>query len=49
MVVVYWIRIDVFLFPYLWYIIKYSMKVPGMKNFKDGKETRIFLTRLVIL
>ena len=49
MVVVHWIRNDVYLFPYLWYIIKYSMKVPGMKNFKDGKETRKFLTRLVIL
>ena len=37
MVVVYWIRNDDSLFPYLWYIIKYSMKVPRYEEFQGWK------------
>ena len=37
MVVVYWIRNDVSLFPYLWYIIKYSRKVSRYEEFQGWK------------
>ena len=37
MVVVHWIRNDVSLFPYLWYIIKYSRKVSRYEEFQGWK------------
>ena len=39
---------DVSLFPIFSTLSNTVWKYPGIKNFKDGKETRIFLTRLVI-
>ena len=37
MVVVYWIRNGVSLFPYLWYIIKYNRKVSRYEEFQGCK------------
>ena len=37
MVVVHWIRNDISLFPYLWYIIKYSKKVSRYEEFQGWK------------
>ena len=39
---------DVSLFPIFSTLSSIVWKHPSIKNFKDGKETRIFLTRLVI-
>ena len=47
MVGMYWK--DVSLFPIFSTLSNTVWKYPDIKNFKDGKETRIFLTRLVIL
>ena len=47
MVGMYWNGVS--LFPIFSTVSNTVWKYPGMKNFKDAKETRIFLTRLGIL